>query len=131
MILHDITAWLRAAGHVVHTPDLYDGTTFATLAGGVQYAEDIGFDTILERGHHAPDVVYIGLSLGAMPAQSLARTRSRSMSVSTATSTRPPSSRATVSSICSRLRRSAITAPRDGPNEQSMSTPGFVRATLC
>jgi dienelactone hydrolase len=30
---------LRAAGHVVHTPDLYDGKTFAELADGVGYAE--------------------------------------------------------------------------------------------
>jgi dienelactone hydrolase len=30
---------LGAAGHVVHTPDLYDGNTFADLDDGVGYAK--------------------------------------------------------------------------------------------
>ena len=30
---------LRAAGHVVHTPDLYEGKTFTDLADGVRHAE--------------------------------------------------------------------------------------------
>jgi dienelactone hydrolase len=34
---------LRAAGHVVHAPDLYDGETFAELADGVGHAEHVGF----------------------------------------------------------------------------------------
>jgi dienelactone hydrolase len=72
---------LRAAGHVVHTPDLYDGNTFADLDDGVQYAREVGFDTILERGRAAADgmpdgLVYAGFSLGVMPAQLLAETRS-------------------------------------------------------
>jgi dienelactone hydrolase len=29
---------LRTAGHVVHTPDLYDGKTFTELADGIGYA---------------------------------------------------------------------------------------------
>ena len=29
---------LRAAGHTVHTPDLFDGHTFATLEEGLGYA---------------------------------------------------------------------------------------------
>jgi dienelactone hydrolase len=71
---------LRAAGHVVHTPDLYDGRTFDNLDEGVGYAREVGFGTILERGQHAADglpneIVYAGFSLGAMPAQSLAQTR--------------------------------------------------------
>jgi dienelactone hydrolase len=73
-------AGLRAAGHTVHAPDLYDGQTFAALAGGVAHAERIGFDAILERGRRAaeglpPGLVYAGLSLGVMPAQLLAQTR--------------------------------------------------------
>ena len=39
---------LSAAGHVVHAPDLYDGNTFIELADGVGYAEQVGFDTIIE-----------------------------------------------------------------------------------
>jgi dienelactone hydrolase len=71
---------LRAAGHVVHTPDLYDGQTFAELADGIGYARQVGFDTILERGVAAAEslpteLVYAGLSLGVMPAQKLAQTR--------------------------------------------------------
>ena len=71
---------LRAAGHTVHTPDLYDGKTFAELDEGVGYARQVGFDTILERGRLAAEslpseLVYGGFSLGVMPAQMLAQTR--------------------------------------------------------
>ena len=56
---------LRAAGHVVHTPDLYEGQTFAELADGIGYAEQVGFGTIVERGQRAADglpsdIVYAG-----------------------------------------------------------------------
>ena len=71
---------LRAEGHTVHTPDLYDGKTFATLAEGMAYADAVGFHTILERGGGPPpscrrSIVYAGFSLGVMPAQMLAQTR--------------------------------------------------------
>jgi dienelactone hydrolase len=71
---------LRAAGHTVHTPDLYDGKTFDSLDDGVANAKEIGFGTILERGVQSaeglPDgLVYAGFSLGVMPAQQLAQTR--------------------------------------------------------
>jgi dienelactone hydrolase len=70
---------LRAAGHTVHTPDLYDGKTFATLGDGVGYAKQIGFDKIGERGRLAAEplpneIVYGGFSLGVMCAQMLAQT---------------------------------------------------------
>jgi dienelactone hydrolase len=72
---------LRAAGHTVHTPDLYDGRTFAELDDGVGYAKEVGFDTIAERGRLAAEglpneLIYGGFSLGVMPAQELAQTRS-------------------------------------------------------
>ena len=71
---------LRAAGHVAHTPDLYDGKTFTDLDEGVGYAKEVGFDTIGERGRLAADglpneLVYAGFSLGVLPAQMLAQTR--------------------------------------------------------
>jgi dienelactone hydrolase len=71
---------LRAGGHDVHVPDLYDGNTFATLAEGIDYAKKVGFGAVFEQGRLAADglpdeLVYIGLSLGVMPAQSLAQTR--------------------------------------------------------
>ena len=71
---------LRAAGHVVHAPDLYEGRTFGDLDDGVRHAEQVGFETIIERGRLAaeglPDaLVYAGFSLGVLPAQMLAQTR--------------------------------------------------------
>ena len=77
---HAFADELRAAGHVVHAPDLYDGKTFTDLDQGIGYAKEIGFATIGERGRLAADglpneLVYAGFSLGAMPAQELAQTR--------------------------------------------------------
>ena len=71
---------LRAAGHTVHTPDLFAGRTFATLEEGVRHAEEIGFGEVVERGGRAVDelpaeLVYAGFSLGVLPAQKLAQTR--------------------------------------------------------
>ena len=71
---------LRAAGHVVHIPDLYDGKTFTDRDEGMAYAREVGFDTIVERGRLASEslpsqLVYGGFSLGAVPAQMLAQTR--------------------------------------------------------
>jgi dienelactone hydrolase len=71
---------LRAAGHLVHAPDLYDGKTFADLDEGVAHAREVGFGTILERGRDSAnglpeELVYAGFSLGVMPAQALAQTR--------------------------------------------------------
>jgi dienelactone hydrolase len=71
---------LRGAGHVVHTPDLYDGNTYDNLDDGMAYARKVGFDTIMERGDQAAEdlpseLVYAGFSLGVMSAQKLAQTR--------------------------------------------------------
>jgi dienelactone hydrolase len=71
---------LRAAGHTVHTPDLFEGKTFGELDEGMAYAREVGFDTIMERGRTAAealpsDVVYGGFSLGVVPAQLLTQTR--------------------------------------------------------
>ena len=71
---------LRAAGHTVHTPDLYAGRTFATLEEGVAHAKELGFDNVTEAGVQTADgmpaeLVYAGFSLGAGAAQKLAQTR--------------------------------------------------------
>ena len=71
---------LRAGGHTVHTPDLYDGRTFTELDGGMGYVKQVGFDSIIERGELVAgglsnEIVYAGFSLGVMPAQKLAQTR--------------------------------------------------------
>ena len=71
---------LRQAGHTVHTPDLFDGRTFATLEDGMAFAREAGFEALGARGVAAaegigPDVVYAGFSFGVMIAQQLAQTR--------------------------------------------------------
>jgi dienelactone hydrolase len=87
---------LRAAGHVVHAPDLYEGRTFAALADGMGYAEEVGFAAIMERGRQAAeglaeDLVDFGLSLGVLPAQMLAQTRPGARGAVLAHSCIPPS----------------------------------------
>ncbi len=71
---------LRAAGHTVHTPDLFDGRTFETIDEGVAHAGQVGFGEIMGRGAAAvetlpAELVYAGFSLGVLPAQMLAQTR--------------------------------------------------------
>lgn len=75
---------LIAAGHRVMVPDLYDGETFATVDEGVEHAEAIGFDTIIDRGVAVVTAtdepfVTIGFSLGVLPAQNLAQTHRRAV----------------------------------------------------
>lgn len=77
---HAFADALRAAGHHVVTPDVYDGRTFADLDAGLAHARQIGFGEVRERGVRAADglpdwLVYIGISMGAMAAQQLAQTR--------------------------------------------------------
>jgi dienelactone hydrolase len=71
---------LRAAGHEVTVPDLFDGRTFTTLDDGVAHAEEVGFLAVAERGGQVadrlpPDLVYAGFSLGVLPAQRAAQVR--------------------------------------------------------
>ena len=71
---------LRAAGHTVHSPDLFDGRTFGSIDEGMAYAKELGLENLLERGVRTaddlpPELVYAGFSLGEMIAQKLAQTR--------------------------------------------------------
>jgi dienelactone hydrolase len=71
---------LREAGHTVTVPDLFDGRTFPELADGMAYAEEVGFQELEDAGvriagRFPPAMVYIGFSLGALPAQRLAQVR--------------------------------------------------------
>lgn len=71
---------LRAAGHVVHTPDLFEGRTFPSIDAGLAYIGEIGFEEMRDRGVHLadalpPELVYAGMSFGVLPAQKLAQTR--------------------------------------------------------
>jgi dienelactone hydrolase len=78
--VHGFADELRAAGHHVVVPDLFDGVVFGSLADGVAHAESLGFDTIIERGVACADglgdrLVVAGFSLGVLPAQKLAQQR--------------------------------------------------------
>jgi dienelactone hydrolase len=71
---------MRDAGHTVHTPDLYEGRTYATLEEGMAHVQATGFESLVERAVQAVDglpdeLVYVGISLGVAPAQRLAQTR--------------------------------------------------------
>ncbi|MFO0993299.1 MAG: dienelactone hydrolase family protein [Hyphomicrobiales bacterium] len=71
---------LRAAGHTVHTPDLFGGRIFPSIADGLAYIEKTGFDGLREQGVRIADnlpfeLVYAGFSFGVLPAQQLAQTR--------------------------------------------------------
>ena len=71
---------LRAAGHTVHTPDLFDGRTFGSIDEGLAHIGEVGFDAMRERGVHVADtlpsdLVYAGMSFGVLPAQKLAQMR--------------------------------------------------------
>ena len=78
--VHAFADDLRAAGHTVHTPDLFDGRTFHSIDEGLAYIRGIGFDDMRERGVRVADqlpsgLVYAGFSFGVLPAQKLAQTR--------------------------------------------------------
>lgn len=71
---------LRSGGHTVHTPDLFDGRTFASIDEGMAAIEATGFDELVGRAVRIADalpaeVVYAGFSFGVVPAQKLAQTR--------------------------------------------------------
>jgi dienelactone hydrolase len=71
---------LRAAGHTVHVPDLFDGRTFGSNDEGMAFVKVQGFDALRERGVRTADdlpaeLVYAGFSFGETIAQQLAQTR--------------------------------------------------------
>ncbi|GAA4845055.1 dienelactone hydrolase family protein [Kitasatospora terrestris] len=80
--VHAAADRLRAAGHRVHTPDLYDGRTFDDVEEGMAYRDEVTNDELLRRAVSAaaplltdpaaPGLVYAGLSLGGSLAQNLA-----------------------------------------------------------
>ena len=71
---------LRKAGHVVHSPDLFDGRIFDEIEQGMMFVNELGFGEVIKRGEQAvqnlpSDLVYAGFSLGVVSAQKLAQTR--------------------------------------------------------
>jgi len=78
--MHTFADDLRAAGHVVNLPDLFEGRTFASIEEGVAHIEAVGFEEMRERGVRLADalpenLVYAGFSFGVLPAQKLAQIR--------------------------------------------------------
>ena len=71
---------LRAGGHTVHTPDLFDGERAATVEDGIALVGRIGEETIDARVNEIvaglpQGLVYGGFSFGGASAQRLAQTR--------------------------------------------------------
>ncbi|WP_030435506.1 dienelactone hydrolase family protein [Actinoplanes subtropicus] len=68
---------LRAGGHVVHTPDLFDGALPGSLDEGFALSQRIGDEVIAARATSdlPGTAVFAGLSFGVLTAQRLAQTR--------------------------------------------------------
>jgi dienelactone hydrolase len=77
----DAAARMRAAGHTVHTPDLYRGAArFDEYEPAMAYQDSIGYRELLRRAEAdvaplPPTLVYMGFSAGGAPAEWLAATR--------------------------------------------------------
>src|SRR5215210_209347 len=71
---------LRAAGHTVHTPDLFDGEVFDDLDDGMRKEEALGHREIARRAREAvaglPEgLVFAGFSMGVAYAELLTASR--------------------------------------------------------
>lgn len=77
----DAAERLRAAGHTVHTPDLYrGGARFDQYEPAMAYQVGIGYRELLRRAADdvaplPPSLVYLGFSAGGAPAEWLAASR--------------------------------------------------------
>ncbi|QES50572.1 dienelactone hydrolase [Streptomyces venezuelae] len=76
--VHAAADRLRAAGHQVQVPDLFEGRTFETVEEGIAFQEEVGRDELLKRAVLAAapysdrGLVYAGFSFGGSVAQQLA-----------------------------------------------------------
>ena len=71
---------LRAGGHTVHTPDLFEGELPATVEDGIAHVQKVGEKVLGERADRAvadlpAGLVYGGFSWGGATAQRFAQTR--------------------------------------------------------
>ncbi len=71
---------LRAGGHTVHAPDLFDGERPASVDAGVAHVRSVGSHGLRERVNRAvadlpQGLVWAGFSWGAATAQELAQSR--------------------------------------------------------
>lgn len=76
--VHAAADRLRAAGHQVQVPDLFEGRTFGTVEEGMAHQDEIGRDELLKRAvlasapYSDQGLVYAGFSFGGSVAQHLA-----------------------------------------------------------
>ena len=71
---------LRAGGHTVHTPDLFDGERPGSIDEGFVYVQATGDDELRARADRAvsalpSNLVFAGVSFGVATAQVMAQTR--------------------------------------------------------
>jgi dienelactone hydrolase len=71
---------LRAGGHTVHTPDLFEGALPATVEDGIAHVKSVGDEVLSQRvaavvADLPARLVYAGFSWGAASAQQYAQTR--------------------------------------------------------
>jgi len=71
---------LQAAGHTVHTPDLFDGAVFDNLDDGMRKEETLGFREVARRTEEAvarlpAGLVFAGFSMGVAHAERLTASR--------------------------------------------------------
>lgn len=71
---------LRAAGHTVHTPDLFEGDVFDNIDDGMRNEETLGFREIARRTEEAvaglpAGLVFAGFSMGIPYAERLTASR--------------------------------------------------------
>ena len=79
----DFADRLSRAGHVVHTPDLFDGEVFDDLEDGMRKRDAMGVPELMRRAQAAvaelpARLVFIGFSMGTGAAEFLAATRAGS-----------------------------------------------------
>jgi dienelactone hydrolase len=80
LAIQDFADRLSKAGHVVHTPDLFDGEVFDDLEDGMRKRDAIGVPALMARAQAAvaelpSRLVFIGFSMGTGAAEFLAATR--------------------------------------------------------
>jgi dienelactone hydrolase len=66
--VHAFADELRAAGHTVHTPDLFEGRTFGSIDEGMTFIRANGMEQMAEKGERTAeelpsDLVYAGFLL--------------------------------------------------------------------
>jgi dienelactone hydrolase len=71
---------LRAAGHTVHTPDLFEGEVFDDLDDGMRKEETLGYREIARRAEETlaglpAGLVFVGFSMGVAHAEQLTASR--------------------------------------------------------